>query len=164
MIDLLLELGADVNAEDPESGFTAVMQATIMNNLELAEYLESHGGTIEEEVRVSATKIAAHVDALMASLDDMPDNLSPAEQAQYEYDASINAQLKALEHETNPHALRLEKLWLEKALGRKYDPDSGMDPKEWKSEALMEAMMEAMEELDALPGWDPEELPKSIWE
>ena len=55
MIDLLLELGADVNAEDPDSGFNAVVQAIVLTDLELANYLESRGGTIEEDVRVSAT-------------------------------------------------------------------------------------------------------------
>lgn len=164
MIDLLLELGADVNAEDPESGFNAVVQATILNDPELAKYLESRGGTIAEDVRVSATKVAVHMDVLMAALDAMPDNLSPAEQAQYEYDASIKAQLEALEHESDPQALRMEKLWLEKASGRKYDPDSGADPNEWKSKTMMQALREAIDELEASPDWDPEKFPKSIWE
>lgn len=81
MIDLLSELGGDVNAEDPDSGFNAVVHAIILTDLELVNYLESRGGTIEEDVRVSATK------ALMGS-----------------------------------HRL-------EKASGRKYDPDRGANPK-----------------------------------
>lgn len=159
-IDLLLERGADVNGRNSELGsLKPVAYAYMMGHLDVAGYLESRGGTVSEGVRVEALKTQAQMDYYVTKGQEIPSGLSPLEHSHYMWEIKLQAILAATEHETNVHLVRLERLWVKKAMAMKYDPGSGMSEADWTEWAMDKSFEEAYQELKASGAWREDELP-----
>lgn len=146
MLGALLEYGADVNVKCGEDGLTPLGWAYWWSNYDAIEILQSHDAPIDDWVRESHPKPDQYFAAFERLLGEIPEGLSPAERAQYEYDASIAAQTEAIELDSNKVAQEIEREWMRKAEGREYDPASGLSPQQWRWAARLEAWRESVKE------------------
>ena len=146
MLKALLEYGADVNVKCGEDGLTPLGWAYWWSNYDAIEILQSHDAPIDDWVRKSHPKPDQYFLAFERLLGEIPEGLSPADRAQYEYDASIAAQTEAIELDSNEVAQDMEREWMRKAEGREYDPASGLSPQQWRWAARLEAWRESVEE------------------
>lgn len=159
-IDLLLDRGADVNGRHSGDGsLKPVAYAYMMGHLEIAEYLQERGGTVAESVRVEALKAQAQMRYYLNEGKSLPEGLTPLEHTHFMWEVRLQALAAGIEHETNPHQARLERLWIDKAMKMRYDPDSGMHPADWMEQAMDASFEEAYQELKASGTWREDELP-----
>ena len=147
VLQALLDHGADLNIRTGDSGITPLGWAYVASNYDAIEILQSHDAPIDDWVKNAHPKPGVYFAAFERLLGEIPAGLSPAERAQYEYDASIMAQTEALELENHKFALYAERTWMREAKGRQYDPTSGMSPQEWRWAARLEAWRETKTQL-----------------
>ena len=158
IVEALVDRGADVNAKAP-GDLSAASCAYMQGHHDLAKLLERRGAFIAEHTKIGALRMNAFQNAYMRGLEQMPGNLTAAEEAQYMYDLSLECRRIGLQYETNPYQIQFDTLWIKKASAPRCDPDSGLSEQEWHEGSIDRAMTEAQQESEATGTWSADKLP-----
>ncbi|MCY4593989.1 MAG: ankyrin repeat domain-containing protein [Bryobacterales bacterium] len=161
MIEALLDHGADVEFRDDAHNLTPHGWCYMSSSYDGIELMESRGAPVDDRIKNAQANVGVYFDTFSKLLDELPEGLTLAERAQYEYDSSLSAQKDALKLLANDWDKYTQILMLNQAKGRKYDPDSGMDPREWRWHTRLKAMTDGMKEMynPSMLDFGPQNLP-----